>query len=85
MLLEHFLQVGKTLTEIGFQILPVLTDGHRTNCRFFKELGGGYLRIPIQSPFQKCRPLFLLFDPVHLMKNFYNNFERKRYKHFWIQ
>lgn len=78
-LLSHFRQVGTALTQIGFQILPILTDGHRTNCRFFKELGGGILRIPVQSPFAENLPLFPIFDSVHLMKNFYNNFERKRY------
>ena len=75
---SHFLKVLKKLMEIGFQILSVLTDGHRTNCRFFKELGGGTLTIPIKNPFAEEMPIFLLFNPVHLMKNFFNNFQWKR-------
>ena len=76
--MTHFLEVGQALHNIGFQVLAVLTDGHRTNCRFFKELSGGYPGIPIQNPFDTSLSMFLLFDPVHLMKNLYNNFQRQR-------
>ena len=75
---SHFLKVLNVLTEIGFKTLAVLADGHRTNCRFYKELGGGVITTPIKNPFNENSPIFLIFDPVHLMKNFYNNFERKR-------
>jgi hypothetical protein len=78
-LLAHFLKVLEALTKIGFQVLPVLADGHKTNARFFKELGKGELKVSVRHPFNPDWPLYLLFDPVHLMKNFYNNFERHKY------
>jgi hypothetical protein len=72
------MKVGDELHKIGFQILPILTDGHKTNARFFKELSGGNLSSCIENPFKINSKLFLLFDPVHLMKNYFNNFERHR-------
>ena len=77
-LMDHFSNVGKALHSIGFQILPVVTDGLRTNGRFFKDLSGGNIGIPIPNPFREDEPLFLLFDTVHLMKTIYNNFQKRR-------
>ena len=81
-LLEHFLKVGKTLHDVGFEILPVLTDGHRTNGKFFKDLSGGCVAIPIKSPFDESLPMFLLYDSVHLMKTIFNTFRRCRLFYF---
>ena len=78
-LLGHFHQVGRALHGIGFQILPVVTDGLRTNQRFFKELSGGCIGIPITNPFLEEQPMFLIFDTVHLMKTLYNNFQKRRF------
>ena len=77
-LLTNFMQVGRVLHSIGFQVLPILTDGHKTNVRFFKELSGGHTGSPIVNPFDASLPMFPLFDPVHLMKNLYSNFQRRR-------
>jgi hypothetical protein len=76
--LQHFKNVATALDQIGFDVLLVITDGHRTNVRFFTELSEGDLKVRIQNPTSIERPLFLLFDPVHLMKNLFNNFQRKR-------
>ena len=54
----------------------VLVDGHKTNVKFFSIIGHGELRVRIQHPFLDPEPLFLMFDTVHLLKNFYSNFER---------
>ena len=79
-LLQHFRNVFQALHNIGFRTIVVGLDGHKTNVKFFTQLSGGDLRIRIQNPFDNSLPVFLLFDSVHLMKNFFNNFKRKRYQ-----
>lgn len=75
---KNFEMVLKALQEIGFRVVVVILDGHKTNVRFFVELCSGELKISIQNPVDLNSPLFLMFDPVHLFKNFYNNFERHK-------
>ena len=68
----------QVLTQIGFDVCVTMTDGHDSNVNFFNELRGGKnILKPIQNPFDSEKQVFLLFDPVHLFKNFYNNFLRK--------
>jgi len=76
-LMKHFLKVAEELELIGFKVLVVITDNHKVNVKLFSELSKGNLKPRIWHPFASHR-LFLLFDPVHLMKNFFNNFQRKR-------
>ena len=79
-LMSHFQKVFSALHSIGFQTVAVGTDGHKTNVKFFTELSGGNLTVAVPNPLENSLPVFLIFDPVHLMKNFFNNFQRKRYK-----
>ena len=78
-LLQSFIKVFSCLEEIGFRTIVVLADGHKTNTKFFMELCGGQLKIQTPNPVHGLWPLFLMYDPVHILKNFFNNFERKRY------
>jgi hypothetical protein len=66
-----------SLKKIGFDVKLVLTDGHRTNIKFFTELGEGSLELKIQNSSTNSM-FFTMFDPVHIFKNFYHNFERSR-------
>ena len=77
-LLKHFEKVMAALHEVGLHVVVVILDGHKTNVRFYVELCGGHLTISIQHPMDLSSPLFLMFDPVHIFKNFYNNFERHK-------
>ena len=79
-LLKHFKEVLKALLSIGFNVVLILLDGHKINIRFLQELGNGTLEICIPNPLAQERKLFSMFDPVHLFKNFYHNFERRRYE-----
>jgi hypothetical protein len=79
-LLEHFNTVLKALFTVGLSVVLVLVDGHRTNIRFFSELGEGHCEITIQHPFDPESKLFTLYDPVHIFKNFYHNFHTHRYQ-----
>jgi hypothetical protein len=83
-LLSNFLKVLRALHSIGFSIVLVLVDGHKTNIKFFLELAMRSQEICIPHPFDSSSPLFLMFDPVHLFKNFYHNFQKRRYSIFHV-
>ena len=70
-------KVLKTLSDIGFDVVTNITDGHSANRKLYKCLGGGTLMSSIEHPANSEDTLFLLFDPVHLFKNFYTNPLRK--------
>lgn len=77
-LLTHFEKVMRALITVGFSVNLVLLDGHKTNIRFLSELGEGHLEVCLENPYQTGAQLFTMFDPVHIFKNFYHNFERHR-------
>ena len=76
-LLRHFDDAIAKLQAIGFDVKLVLTDGHKTNIKFFTELGKGTLELHIQNSVPESS-FFTMFDPVHIFKNFYHNFQRNR-------
>ena len=64
----------KVLTEIGFNVGATITDGHESNVKFFARLTGIHLQpYYVNNPYSSGKKIFLLFDPVHLFTNFYNN------------
>ena len=77
-LLGHFSTVLNALQSVGLNVVLVLVDGHKTNIRFFSELGKGNHEISIEHPVKTDSKLFLMFDPVHIFKNFYHNFHTHR-------
>ena len=74
-LLNHFYKVNRLLCEIGFHIVAISADNASVNRSFYSILSNGSMSStnPITG-----EPLHLIFDPTHLFKNFYNNFERKK-------
>ena len=64
----------QALFEIGFEVYLTMSDGHDSNVKFFRLLHKDGLKYSIQNPFDTDKLVFLMFDPVHLLKNFYNNF-----------
>lgn len=73
-------KVLKTVTEIGFDIAATLTDAHSSNRRFFaKDLCKGKMATYVLNPYNKSSKIFLVFDSVHIFKNFYNNFLNRRF------
>ena len=79
MLMDHFSKVYQTLQELGFEVTLVVTDGHKINVKFFTDLGQGRMELKIEDFLDFPSVFFTMFDPVHLFKNFYHNFERNRY------
>ena len=63
------------LSEIGFIVVVTMTDGHKSNEIFFKKLfGRENEHFLIEHPCFPGQKIFLLIDPIHPFKNFYNNF-----------
>ena len=73
---DIFFKVLKNLTELGFAVVSVTTDGHRTNQSFHNSLGteGVYPEF-ILNPFSpsKNARVYTMYDTVHLFKNIYFN------------
>lgn len=70
-------KVVHLVTEAGFDVVATITDGHSSNRKFFMDLCEGPM-----TPFVHLKPnsedkTFLLFDSVHLLKNWYTNLLRK--------
>ena len=76
---EVFTTLLETAVKIGFDITVSLLDGHISNCKFYKELCSGMINLSIVNPLKTGYRIFLLFDPVHVFKNLYNNLINKLY------
>ncbi|XP_064485453.1 uncharacterized protein LOC135397845 [Ornithodoros turicata] len=59
----------KAVEDTGFRIVRVVADNHKTNVALFKHLAGGELHHVTAHPLRQVDPLFLSFDPNHLIKN----------------
>ena len=72
------MSVLKAISEIGYNVVVSLVDGHSSNVKFYqKELCGDELALHIEHPVDKNRLLFLLFDPTHVFKCICNNFQKR--------
>lgn len=67
---KHFQAVLKSVTEVGLEVVCVSTDGHSANRKFFEMLSGGKIAPFFTHPHDSNKRIYLLFDPVHLFKNF---------------
>ena len=70
---ETFNKVLKGLTQIGFKVVSVTTDNHRTNQSWHNSLGDSR-RHPefILNPYSESEErIFTLYDPVHIFKNLF--------------
>jgi hypothetical protein len=63
------------LESFGAKVLGIITDNNRVNQAFFRMFSPLTSDQPwiAQSPVEPTRPLFLMYDPVHLLKNIRNN------------
>ena len=55
-------------------MVATITDGHESNVKSYAKLIGTNPQHYVNNPYFPGRKIFLLFDPVHLFKTFYNNF-----------
>lgn len=75
---ECYNEVIKSLNSVGFCVVAISVDNATTNRKFFTDfLCGGTLRTSITNV-ETGQPIFLIFDPVHDLKNVYNNFQARK-------
>lgn len=77
-IIQGFWNVVKHVSTIGFQVVAVVCDNHAANRKALMNLFGGEWGASITNPYNNSLPIFLLFDPTHNIKNFYNNFQKRR-------
>ena len=67
------------MTTIGFDIAVTMTDGHSSNMKLFntKILGKDSDELCVENPDSPGSQIYLMYDPVYLFKNFYNNWTKK--------
>lgn len=62
------------LEAIGFRVVVLITDGNAINKRLFTLFSPDKkLRICVPNPADSTRPLFFMFDSVHILKSIRNN------------
>ena len=83
---DLFNMVLNSLTPLGYYVIASLVDGHSSNVKFYrKEVCentmrpyGFFLRPYITNPQDENWKLFMVFDPTHVFKCIYNNFQRRK-------
>jgi len=75
---ECYKDVQAMLRSVDVNVVAISVDNATANRRFFVDhLCGGILRSSFQDPVTN-QPVFLIFDPVHDLKNIYNNFQSRK-------
>ena len=73
-----FKEVMTLLSNVTVRVVAVSVDNAAMNRKFYVDyLCGGTLKTHVVN-IVTGQPLFLLFDPVHNLKNIYNNFQARK-------
>ena len=83
-LLNYTHVVLKTLHEIGFNVISLISDNNRVNRNMFESFCGGTLKCCIDNPYDLDNKLFFLFDSVHLIKCIRNNWLNDKLQTFKV-
>jgi len=76
--LECFNEVMTLLRKVSLNVVVISVDNASTNRKFLVDcLCDGELKTHITDPVTG-QPVFLIFDPVHDLKNVYNNFQSRK-------
>ena len=76
--LECFNEVMTLLRKVLLNVVVISVDNASTNRKFLTDcLCDGQLKTHITDPLTG-QPIFLIFDPVHDLKNVYNNFQSRK-------
>lgn len=71
-------EVHSMLRNVDLNVVAISVDNATANRKFFVDhLCDGMLRSSFQDPVTS-QPVFLIFDPVHDLKNVYNNFQSRK-------
>ena len=75
---DCYKEVAALLKTVSLNVVAISADNAATNRKFFTEyLCGGKLKTHFIEP-TTGKPVFLIFDPVHDLKNVYNNFQARK-------
>ena len=76
--LECFKEVMTLLRKVLLNVVVISVDNASTNGKFLVDgLCDGELKTHVNDPVTG-QPIFLIFDPVHDLKNVYNNFQSRK-------
>jgi len=74
---ECYLNVMSLMRKTPVTVVAISVDNVATNRKFYVDhLCDGTLKTSITDTITG-QPVFLIFDPVHTLKNLYNNFQRR--------
>ena len=75
---DCYTDVMETLRQIGLTVVAISVDNAAANRKFFTDfLCHGSLATSITDAVTQ-QPIYLIFDPVHDLKNVYNNFQSRK-------
>jgi hypothetical protein len=75
---DCYKEVSALVHRAGITVVAILVDNASTNRKFFTDhLCGGTLKTSIVDE-NTGQTVFLIFDPVHTLKNVYNNFQSRK-------
>jgi hypothetical protein len=75
---DCYTEVLTMLNTVGLYVVAISVDNATTNRKFFADcLCDGTLKTSIMNN-ETGQPIFLIFDPVHDLKNVYNNFQSRK-------
>jgi len=75
---QCYLEVMSLLRSVAMNVVAISVDNASTNRKFFIDfLCGGNLQTQITDTVTG-QPIYLIFDPVHDLKNVYNNFQSRK-------
>ena len=82
----------KALVDVGFDVTLTMNDQHPSNVKFFEKVIGKSLNVALTesqlcgiytlNPYDSNKKIYIAFDPTHIFKNFYNNFQSYGVLHF---
>ena len=76
-LFDCYNEVMSLLRRNAMNVVAILVDNAATNRKFLPTVYSGNLASSILDTFT-VQPVFLIFDPVHTMKNVYSNFRSRK-------
>jgi len=62
-------EVLRSVEEIGFKVTRLVSDNLTVNVKAFGIICGGVVKSEIVHPCDENRPLFISYDPCHILKN----------------
>lgn len=74
---ECFEETMLTVRNVSLNVVGISVDNASVNRKFYTSLCHGNLKTHVMDP-MTGQPIFLFFDPVHNIKNLYNNFQTRK-------